>query len=531
MKQRTLATLILILITFVLTGTAKGQTGVWNPLAYAIVGQAGEWDKQHFTTIQAALDSGATHIVVRPGTYPESPVINTAGVTIEAQGAVIPNDGTTCAVTIAAPHVTIQGDLLIQGSSNGTVGGYYGNGTGFCINASYAHLDGVRTSNLYSFAVLAHDTADHITLERFEFTHICTAPVPQCYANPAIQFMGSSYNTVRNGLVRGHSGGLHTWYGASHTEGHDNRFEQNYGFIGQNGEYIPRAIIENYGLGDGNIGNRFYNNVMDGSNGNGLEEADVTHDTVFSNNTIRNAQGCFGVSGSADNKARGILIEENTCYGGGVWDKSNWFSGEGVIRGNRFVDYREDNIGTIYIPDNGLGGVIIENNSFERNGRVMRIEADGIVFRNNQVTDGVYHDNLYITGSGNHRIEGNRLEAQWHTINGGGAGLVIRDNVSSGGFWVGAGNALTITGNDVTMWGGIHCIGIIVPSDSRVTDNRVRCDGGRSILIDTNATGILIERNHVTALDGSAIDLPYCNSSSTCTGNWTAGQVPPPTGE
>ncbi len=55
MRKRTLALLIIVLI---LAGARPAQTGVWNPLAYAVVGQAGEWDKQHFTTIQAALRCG-----------------------------------------------------------------------------------------------------------------------------------------------------------------------------------------------------------------------------------------------------------------------------------------------------------------------------------------------------------------------------------------------------------------------------------------------------------------------------------------
>ena len=76
MIQRTLALLIIVLI---LAGARPAQTGVWNPLAYAVVGQAGEWDKQHFTTIQAALDAGATRIIERPGTYAESITIDTEG--------------------------------------------------------------------------------------------------------------------------------------------------------------------------------------------------------------------------------------------------------------------------------------------------------------------------------------------------------------------------------------------------------------------------------------------------------------------
>ncbi len=528
MIQRTLALLIIVLI---LAGARPAQTGVWNPLAYAVVGQAGEWDKQHFTTIQAALDSGATRIIVRPGTYAESITINTEGVTIEAQGAIIPNDGTTCAVTIAAPYVTIKGDLLIQGSSNGTVGGYYAGGTGFCINASYAHLDGVKTSNLYSFAVLAHNTVDHITLERFEFTHICTAPTPRCYANPAIQFMGSSYNTVRNGLVRGHSGALHTWYGANHTQGHDNRFEQNYGFVGQDGNYVPRAIIENYGLDSGNIGNRFYNNVMDGSNGSGLEEADVTHETVFSGNTIRNVHSCFGVMGSADNKAHNITIESNTCYGNGTEQPSNWFSGSGWVRDNYFIDYIQNNIGTIYIPDNVHGdGVVITGNTFESNGRVTRLSGGNVTFQGNTITNPQYGNAIYIdSGVRDIWIKDNRFQSDGSlkVIDSNGASrLTITGNYIEGYLWLLSGTSDSVVSDNEIRSSAWLAIG--VPTQSILQNNRVYTDGTPFLVVGGTQYSLL-ERNFYAMLDGSASSTPPdCGTLNTCSRNWTAGQAPPP---
>lgn len=521
---------VLVLLALTLTGARQP---FWNPLDFVIVDDdAGEWEKADFATIQGALDSGAAWIEVRPGTYTETLTIATEGVTVRSQGAVIPNAGNNTSIAINAPDVTLTGDLTIQGSNDGTGEGDFFQGVGVNITAPNATVQGLRTRDLRSFSVLiATSAAHHVILEDFDFRNLATDRDAQEYSPAAVMLInGTSYNTVRDGFISGHSQGIGTWYGSSHNTIEGNRLENNWGYQGAGAGLIPRSAIEDYGVpGAVNTANRFINNRIDGARSAGFELADLLIDTFVSGNEVRNVHAGFGVQGSEDNKGRNITIESNHFYGDGDGDDgTNWFSGSGTIRDNSFIDWRQDNIGTIYIPDGALGDVDITGNTFIRNGRVMRITASDVNFNRNRVSEPLYSDLIYIDAQAfDIAIEDNRFEGGAMAVNSNGArGLSINRNYIEGYLWLLSGTRDSeVVGNEIyapaSAW-----LGLAVPTYSIVTGNRVYADGTPIYLDGGAIMYALIADNYVARLDGSAAPLPAGGATNTMRDNWTAGQVP-----
>lgn len=529
MIQRTLALLIIVLV---LAGARPAQTGVWNPLAYAVVGQAGEWDKQHFTTIQAALDAGASYIVVRPGEY-ESFDVRTPNVVIEFQKAVIHNEfDVSVWIAAGAANTTLKGDLLIQGDSTGQLPAGDGfHGVGVYVNAPNVMIDGLKTSNLRSYSVyIPEPTAGYANIRNFEFNNVCTDQYTNCCAATAIMFInGASDGTVQNGVVTGHSMFGGTWYGSSRVTFSHNRALNNWGKIGDSCD-VTRRVFEDYGLGDGNYDNKFLFNDIDGGDG-AFELADVLHGSVVQGNTVRNVNSHFGAMGSADNHGTDLLIADNTFYCDGS-DLTNWFSASGTISRNTFKGCVENNIGTIYIPSNvSEDGVLIVGNIFDGNGRVMRLSGGNVTFEGNTITNSQYGNAIYIdNGVTDIWIKDNRFRGDTgsQAINSNGASkLTITGNYIEGHLALLSGTSdSVVSGNEIhsSAW-----LGLAVPTRSIVRDNLIFNDG-QALYVDGAAiTYSLVERNYYAMLNGSANSTPpNCGTLNTCSRNWTAGQVPPP---
>lgn len=521
MIQRTLALLVVIIS---LTGATRAQTGIWNPLAYAVVGQAGEWDKQHFMTIQAALDAGATYIVVRPGDYAGFDV-NAPNVTLEFQGATIHNEfDVSVWIGAGAHNTTLKGDLLIQGDSTGqlpTGDGFHG--VGVYVNAPNVTIDGLRTANLRSYSVyIPEAAAGYANIRNFEFNNVCTNQNTNCCAATAIMFInGASDGTVQNGVVTGHSMFGGTWYGSSRNTFAHNRALNNWGKIGESCDGT-RRIFEDYGLGDGNYDNKFLFNDIDGGDG-AFELADVLHGSVVQGNTVRNVNHHFGVAGSANNRGDNILIADNTFYCDGV-DATNWFSGAGWIRGNAFNGCIENNIGTIYIPSDVLGdGVFITGNTFDSNGRVTRLSGGNVTFSDNLIIRPAYSNAIYIdNGVKDIWIEANHFESDGglQAINSNGASnLTITGNYIEGHLSLLNGTSdSVVSGNEIrsTAW-----LGVGVPTRSIVRDNLIFNDGTPILVAGAAIQGSAIYDNFYAKYDGTTSSTPPDCGANTCRDNWT----------
>lgn len=498
---------------------------------YAVVGEPGAWGVTH-TRIQDALDGGATRIIIRPGTYTETLTINSGGVTIEGQGAALVNTGDHTSIAINAPDVTVQGDLTIRGANDGGGEGDFFQGVGVSISAPDAHIDGLKTRDLRSFSVLiATSAAHHTVIEHFDFRNVATDREAQAYAPAAIMLInGTSYNTVRDGYISGHSQGVGTWYGASYNTVSGNRLENNWGYQGAGAGLIPRSAIEDYGVPDAvNTANRFINNRIDGARSAGFELADVLIDTLVSGNEVRNVHSGFVAQGSGDNKGLNITVESNHFYGGGDGDDhANWFSGSGTIRDNHFIDWQQDNIGTIYIPGGALGDVEISGNTFTRNARVMRAsQTEGTLrFMDNRILDSLPNSwmlyfadtiqpaeiagNVFESGGGGYAIAANQPVPLW-----------VHDNQIQGHVNISAG---VIESNRITANAGAWQP-VSVHAGMVVRDNRIHSD--TPFAFQDGAPAALVERNYYTRTDGSAAPPLNCPATMTCSGNWTAGQVPP----
>lgn len=522
MTRRITAVLAILLLALLLTGLAS------PPQAYVVVDDDPMFAAPGttFSTIQAAEDSGALYIVVRPGTYTETVAIDTPNVTIEFQGAVIPNDGLSRSVTIAADGVTLKGDVCVVGTHDGAgENGDFSQGVGFYVDASNVTLDGVCVRNTRSFGIAINNGAVHnVTIANCTLSNVATSPEPKLYASMAIQIMGADDNTVHDCLISGWSGGIHTWYDADRNNVHDNRGANNYGWIGSGGQYTPRAFIEDYGVdGAENDDNHFYNNYIDGTNGSAFELADILNNPHVVGNVVRNAYGGFTVQGSDDNKARGVLIAHNTFYGDGD-DATNWFSGQGSVERNTFNNWRQDNIGTIYVPTDGLG-VDITGNTFNGGGRIVRFSATSGVswFRDNWINNAAPQGNglIYVADTTNPNliIEGNTFQGTNSRVVFSYLPVTVRNNYIEGVVWGGAGSV--IDGNTIRAdeWTAVYAY----PSTT-VTNNRILTSGA-GVTLEGGYS--LIGRNYITKLDGSAAGLPNCGALNTCVGNWTAGQLPP----
>lgn len=530
MKQRIFFVLIFGLLPFLLPSTVVGQ-GLWNPVGYAIVNNTpGEWDKQHYTTIQSAVDSGASHIRVMAGDYPEWVNIPHS-LTLECDtDATLLNDGTGVSIAINAPDVTIKG-CEIAGEFDGTAAalGDSAHGTGVLIQGTDAHIDGLKTVNLAGFSIFSSNIdADRATIESFDFRNVATNREAHLCASTAIQFLaGSEGHAIRNGKVSGYSQAIGLWYGASNSAVSGNRLLNNYGWIGSSCDG-SRSAIETFGVSEGNVGNRFIGNYIDGSNSNGFELADVLDDITVSGNTTRNTYGgAFGVAGSGNNRGTNIRIHDNTFYGV-AGNNTNWFSGSGEIYSNTFIDYVQNNIGTIFIPADGLGNVEIRNNTFTGNGRIIHAQRGDVRFIGNTIENGVYTDHLYLDGGVDSFLVADNTMTGYvnRAINApnGATGVIVRGNTIDGE--VMAGEGAWITGN--TVHGGAG-VGIVIQHRAVVMGNYATSDILPYFLL--NPTYALVERNYGALTNGGAVTVPNstnCLPSSTCARNWTAGQVPPP---
>jgi len=528
--KRTLFVLIFGLLPFLLPSTAIGQ-GLWNPVGYAIVNNTpGEWDVQHYTTIQSAVDSGASHIRVMAGDYAEWVNIPHA-LTLECDAnTTLLNDGSGVSIAINAPDVTIKGCEIV-GEFDGTAAalGDSAHGTGVLIQGVDAHIDGLKTVNLAGFSIFSSNIdADRATIENFDFRNVATNRDAHKCASTAIQFLaGSEGHAIRNGKVSGYSQAIGLWYGASNSVVSGNRLLNNYGWIGSSCD-DSRSAIEDYGLNEGNVNNRYVGNYIDGSNSNGFELADVLDDITVSGNTTRNTYGgAFGVAGSGANRGRNIRISDNTFYGT-LGNNTNWVSGSVDISGNLFIGYTQNNLGTLFIPADGLGGVKITNNTFDGNGRILHAQRGGVEFTGNTVFGGTYSDHLYLdSGVDSFLIADNQMRGHVaRAINApnGATGVVVRDNTIDGE--VMAGEGAWITGN--TVHGGAG-VGIVIQHRAVVMGNYATSDILPYFLL--NPTYALVERNYGVLTNGGAVTVPNntnCLPSSTCVSNWTSGQVPPP---
>lgn len=483
-----------------------------------------------FSTIQAALDSGASTVEVRDGVYTETVTISTPVTLVFRDGVTIPNDGLTRSVYVAptATGTTIRGKGCVVGTHDGIgENGDFSQGVGFYVDASNVTLDGVCVRNTRSFGIAINsNSVNHVTIKNCDLSNVATAPTPQLYASMAIQIMGADDNTVHGCLISGWSGGIHTWYDADRNNVHDNRGVNNYGWIGGGGQYTPRSFVEDYGVdGAENDDNHFYNNYVDGTNGSAFELADILNNPHVIGNTVRNAFNAFVVQGSDDNKARGVLIADNTFYGHGcvVGDATNWFSGSGVIRGNTFNAWCQNNIGTIYVPTDGLG-VDITGNTFNGGGRIVRFSAASGVswFRDNWVLDAEPQGNglIYVADTTNPNliIDGNTFQGTSSRVVFSLLPITFRNNYAEGVVWGGGGSV--IDGNTIVAddWTAVYAY-----PNTTVANNRILASGAGVTLEGANS---LIERNYITRLDGSAAALPNCGTQNTCVGNWTSGQLP-----
>lgn len=520
-----LALLLLPLLLAGATFTHGGYVVVDDDPQFGVPGST-------FTTIQAAEDSGATYIVVRPGTYTETVVIDTPNVTVEFQGATIPNNGESTSITIAADGITLKGDYCITGAHSGAIDGMDDwRGVGIRVLASYATIDGLCTRNLPSFSVLVKGEGNpsYNTVRNCDLQNVATSAFPEQYAPYAILLMGEvHHNDIHDCLITGHSQGVGLWYRPSYNRIHHNRLINNYGWIVSGGGYGSRSAFEDYGEGLPNVGNQFAFNEVDGSTGAGFELADVLEDTQVTNNTIRNVMSsAFATHGSEGDKARNVLIADNVIYGDGD-DATNWFSGSGRITGNTFIGYTNNaTLCTIYLHGDALGDVTIDSNTFEGGGCVLRTAApNGTLWITNNRFNGVDRNTLWFDGqaSDNTVIEGNVFSGvAGRAVSANDTAVTVRNNQIEGVVAVGAGSI--VEGNTIRT-SAVDFISVYPQDNSIYRYNRFISD--RPSWAEWDANGLLLERNYAEMLNGSPAPLFSCNAQSMCTGNWTSGQVPPP---
>lgn len=530
MTRHITAVFTLLLLPFLLAGATFAHGGyvvVDDDPQFGVLGST-------FTTIQAAEDSGATYIVVRPGTYTETVVIDTPNVTVEFQGAVITNNGVGVALSIAAEHVTLTGDYCIVGNSDGTVLGNHNNGTGVSIVAPYATVDGLCTRNLTGFDVIAPDAAaHHITVRNCDIRGVATSPTVEQKAYYGILFMGGgSDSLIEDCYVTGKSQAVGLWYGVHRTTVRGVRAESNWGCIDDAPPSTcgKRSAFENYSEGSPNADNTFTENYVDGTRGAAFELADLQENTRVIGNTVRNAWGgAFGAMGSANDYGHNYLIADNVFYGrGDAGDNTNWFSGTGTIRNNIFIDWNNDTtLCTIYLHGDALGDVTLDSNIFEGGGCVLRTAAPSGTLRiTNNRFNGVDRNTLWFDGgaSDNTVIEGNVFSgAAGRAVSANDTAVTVRNNQIEGVVAVGAGSV--VEGNTIHT-SAVDFISVYPQDNSIYRYNRFVSD--RPSWAEWDANGLLMERNYAEMLNGSPAPLFSCNTNSTCVGNWSAGQVPPP---
>lgn len=496
---------------------------------YAIVDDNPVTARGYYLTIGAAVASGATTIEVREGLYPESVTIDRPLTLLCREGATFINDGLSASLSITAA-VTVK-NCEIEGSHTGGEIGGYGDGTGVYVTAPNVHLDGLITRNLKSFSVLAVGI-NNLLLENYDFSNVATDPNTPLLAQYAIHLNSVDDSVIRNGFVTGASQAAGLWYHADNNRIYSNRFIDNYGYVGNIGNYIPRSVVEVYGVVDAeNNGNWIYDNEIDGGRG-AIELADILNNTVVRDNVIRNTESCFVALGSGTNHSTNLTIAGNHCYGSGqAGQASNHITGERVtVKDNWFYNYRNDNTGTLYVWGGAAAAVVIDGNVFVENSTTVRVSNGDVIFRDNTVLD--HLGGLYFrvdTDAGRVTIDRNTFNGVAACIDTNGVdGLTVTDNTVFGCLWLHnqTRNAV-VRGNTVTtpgMWG----IGLYAPTHSTVTDNEI--SAWNPVHIQNGATDYLkLTDNYLTNETGGAVgSLPSCSGTNTCSNNWTVGQTPPP---
>jgi hypothetical protein len=518
--QRTIFVLILICLSLIGATPAISRD-------YAIVDDDPFTVRGYYLTIGAAVQSGASTIEIRDGVYPESVTIDRPLTLLCREGATLVNDGLSASVTITAA-ASIKNCEIEGNHAGGEIGGYW-DGTGVYVTAAGVHLDGLITRNLKSFSVLAVGTSD-LLLENYAFYNVATDPNTPLLAQYAIHLNGVDDSIVRNGYAEGHSQVVGLWYHADNNRIYGNRFVNNYGYVGTVGNYIPRSVFENYGVTDAeNNNNWFYDNEIDGGRG-AIELADILNDTVVRSNIIRNTESCFVILGSGTNHSTNLTIEGNHCYGNGQQGQaSNHITGKHIrIIDNWFYNYRNDNTGTLYVWGGQVGDVVIEGNTFLANGTTVRVSEGDVRFRGNSVLDNLSALYFRIDNTAAAvKIDNNRFEGVAACINSNGAAnLTITDNTVYGCLWLTnqTRNAI-VRSNSVTM-PGMWGIGLYMPTESVVTDNRI--SAWNPVHFQNGATDYSkFSDNFLTNEQGGAVGLPACSGTNTCSNNWTVGQVPP----
>lgn len=569
--------LVLLALMVVLTAAALPTGG------YAVVDDDAPFTGSFvYTSIQAALDSGARWVDVRGGDYAENLNITTDGVTIQFQGVTLPNDGNSVSITVNADDVTIKGDYCIEGGNDGSVPtGDFFHGTGVYIAGARTTLDGLCTRNLFAFSVIAPDTAslndlcatrpaalskagamqlddvcrqaagldagttpDHTTIRNCTITNVATAPTPQLYAPIGILFIGNTtHNSVHDCTISGTSGAIHAWYGSSFNDFYNNVFMNVWGWIlGSDGRFAARSGFEIYGVpGAPCVGNHMHHNRIDGSH-NPFEVADVDPDTTISYNTVRHTTVPFWVGGSGTNKATNVVISYNRFYGEGNAG-SGWFSGSGFIGYNLFDGFTSaevNNTGTIYFPADALGDVDVTGNQFLNGGMIARYSAPAVLpdgtpggtleFRNNTIRDAEWgtQGGIYFadTTNPNAVIDGNVFTGTSGTVIAQNAGtrITVTNNQIQGRVALGAGSVVE-NNTFYTVYG--DWTSVLVENGMIVRNNTIHADNV-PIHVWGSTEYALVKDNRVSTLGGAAAPLPACPLLSTCTGNWTAGQTPPP---
>ena len=524
---------------------------------YALVSKSAA-QRNQYTTIQDAINSGAAWIDVRPDVYEEVLTIGHR-CTINAYGAVLspPNDAN--AITIVQDGVLIEG-LEVLGTHDGSANvGDFGMGVGVIMAAKYITLSRVTIRNTRSFAVLGSGTGvQGCKVQNCTILNQAADRTQIKYTNAAVLFINGAYgNDISFNHIEGWSQAVGLWYGASNNLVQSNRIQRNYGYIpvanlsrdiwaNRSSAFAgtgTRSACEDYGVPNAeNTGNRWLDNEIDGATSAGLELADALINTLAQGNVIRNFSagrveqgiieggGGIGVAGTA--LGYNVKVLDNTIYGYGDIPQNYgvglWCGGVGTVsQGNLWVDYVNNDIGTVFIPPESVGATV--DDAFVRNGMCIRVHGQRAKISGSYTDSGTTVGNygvLYFDHSGNHTIEHPKFtNCPTRIINANQSPALMIDapqSHNSGGIVVGQDSIihnpnLDHMANDWTA--------ILLNANAQVLGGVVKSDNTPIVMQGTS--GAKVEGVYVTKRNGQAAPLPTGSATDTVRGNWTSGQTPP----
>jgi parallel beta-helix repeat protein len=465
----------------------------------------------NYATIQAAINaaeatSGGATVVVNPGTYNESLIINDQSpLTLQTSG--------TGTVTISAPaHVSavtigttgIGGAIIDVYSNNVTVNGFTVDGTGSDVNAGIRVIKGGSATiknNTVQNVLTPSDSNDGIGIQVGTRQGGGSAGTAKVNNNTILEYLGAGVLVDGSSASASVKGNTITGLGVV-TSGTGLDVAQ-YGVQVSAG---ATARVQGNTISKDTLGS---SNPNPTSAGVFLFQDSGTKTVVGANSISGNDDGVL-VQDTAGTSSNEIQVVNNTVTG------NTGFAGI-LVKGSSYVEVAANSVhdnttfNGIALTDDTINNVDTgsTNNEVESNDVFNNADADGIyVFKSNNNT--INANNAYSNGNNGINVDHSNGNKLWNnfTHNNTFNGIQVLD---------GDGNSIWLGGSTSNTQDGILLDGA---TNTTVVGNVLSSNGGAGLHLINSSTGTLVAFNLITSNSGGSI---VSDSSSSYTGidNWT----------